>query len=275
MGRLLHLPPQVVLVLGVAGALVVSYSTFFARPAPAGERSERAVAPALTESAAELKGAPRASTAPAAPKASSAKPAGFLIASPQRGGALVVRSRPGGPVVVRLGARTEFGSPQTVAVVKRRGRWLGVVTTHLANGRLGWVDGEESPLRLAATRKSLELDLSKRRLVLRDGGRVLRRMTVGTGRPSSPTPTGRFAVTDKLRGARYGPYYGCCIIALSAHQPKLPAGWRAGDRVAVHGTNDPSSIGVPSSAGCPHAREADLRVLMRLVPLGTPVFIHP
>jgi lipoprotein-anchoring transpeptidase ErfK/SrfK len=99
-------------------------------------------------------------------------------------------------------------------------------------------------------------------------------MTVGVGRPGSPTPLGRFAVTDKLSGGAYGPYYGCCILALSAHQPNLPPGWPGGDRIAIHGTNDPGSIGAATSAGCPHALDVDLRVLMRRVPLGTPVFVR-
>ena len=55
----------------------------------------------------------------------------------------------------------------------------------------------------------------------------------------------------------------------------LPAGWTGGDRIAIHGTNDPGSIGVPSSAGCPHASDEDMRFLMARVPLGTPVLIHP
>jgi hypothetical protein len=202
-----------------------------------------------------------------------ARPAGYLIAGPAPGRDLVVRSSPGGRLVARLGQLTEFGSPQTVSVVKRRGRWLGVVTTALPNGTLGWVDSRAG-VRLTRTRLSLVLDRSARRLVLRESTRVLRRMTVGVGRTSSPTPVGRFAVTDRLRGSAYGSYYGCCILALSAHQPNLPPGWRGGDRIAIHGTNDPSSIGAASSAGCPHARDADLRVLMRRVPLGTPVFVR-
>jgi lipoprotein-anchoring transpeptidase ErfK/SrfK len=121
---------------------------------------------------------------------------------------------------------------------------------------------------------SLVLDLSSRRLILKEGDRVVRRMTVGVGRPNSPTPRGRFAVTDKLSGSRYGSFYGCCILALSAHQAHLPPGWTGGDRIAIHGTNVPSTIGTASSAGCPHARDADLRVLMRRVPLGAPVFIR-
>jgi lipoprotein-anchoring transpeptidase ErfK/SrfK len=187
-------------------------------------------------------------------------------------GAATLYARPHGPVVARLGSRTEFGSPQTLGVLRHRGKWLAVVSTLQPNGRTSWV--RVRAVRLTTTRVSLTLDLSRRRLVLTRGDTVLRRMTVGVGRAGSPTPIGRFAVTDKLSGYNYGPYYGCCIVALSAHQPHLPAGWTGGDRIAIHGTNAPSSIGVASSAGCPHARDVDLRVLMRRVPLGAPVFIR-
>jgi L,D-transpeptidase catalytic domain len=202
------------------------------------------------------------------------RPRGSLVVAPGHGGEIVVRSRPGGGVVARLGERTEFGSPTTLAVVRERGRWLGVVTTQLPNGKLGWVDRRERPLRYGRTRVSLALDLSARLLVLERGGRPVRRMTVAVGRPASTTPIGRFAVTDKLSGPAYSAYYGCCILALSAHQPNLPPGWTGGDRIAIHGTNDPSSIGQASSAGCPRASDADLRVLMRSVPLGAPVVVR-
>jgi lipoprotein-anchoring transpeptidase ErfK/SrfK len=176
-----------------------------------------------------------------------------------------------GPVVAHLGAHTEFGSPQTLGVLRHRGSWLAVISTLQPNGRVSWV--RERAVRLTRTKLSLTLDRSRRLLLLKSGSTVVRRMTVGVGRAESPTPTGRFAVTDKLSGYRYSAAYGCCIVALSAHQPYLPAGWTGGDRIAIHGTNVPSSIGVASSAGCPHARDADLRVLMRRVPLGAPVFI--
>jgi lipoprotein-anchoring transpeptidase ErfK/SrfK len=105
--------------------------------------------------------------------------------------------------------------------------------------------------------------------VLRSGQRVLRRASIGVGRPGSPTPTGRFAVTDKLDGAAINPVYGCCILALSAHQTNVPSGWRGGNRIAIHGGGTGAV-----SAGCVHAGETDLRYLMRVVPLGTPVTIH-
>jgi lipoprotein-anchoring transpeptidase ErfK/SrfK len=270
MGRLAQLPPQAVFVLGVLATLGLAFTTFFPRLAA----GQNAPAPASADSSSGPHDPAVVRVAATTPPELAPRPFGYQIVAPRQGRSLVVRARPGGPAVVRLGARTEFGSPTTLAVASRRGRWLGVVTTHLPNGRLGWVDSRESALRTTRTRKSLVLDLSARRLVLKEGKRVLRRMTVGIGRAESPTPIGRFAVTDKLSGPAYSASYGCCILALSAHQPNLPAGWRGGDRIAIHGTNDPSSIGVPSSAGCPHARDVDLRYLFRRVPLGTPVFVR-
>jgi lipoprotein-anchoring transpeptidase ErfK/SrfK len=204
------------------------------------------------------------------PSAPSAPPPGYEIAHVEKPTPLY--ASPNGAFLTRLSTTTEFGSPRTLGVVRHRGRWLAVVSTTRPNSRLGWVRARA--VRVKSTQVSLVLDLSRRRLVLREGDRVVRRMTVGVGRPSSPTPTGRFAVTDKLPGSRYGSFYGCCIVALSAHQTHLPAGWTGGDRIAIHGTNAPSTIGVASSAGCAHAREADLRMLMRRVPLGAPVFIR-
>jgi L,D-transpeptidase catalytic domain len=201
-------------------------------------------------------------------------PQKYLILRLAPGHELSLHSLPGGAVIARLGERTEFGSPQTVAVVRKRGRWFGVVTTYVPNGTLAWVDSKDGRLRYGRTRLSLVVDLSARQLVLRDGNDVIRRMRAGVGQPASPTPIGRFAVTDKLSGPAFSSYYGCCILALSAHQPNPPAGWRGGDRIAIHGTYDLGSIGAASTAGCVRARAMDLRTLMRRLPLGTPVFIH-
>jgi lipoprotein-anchoring transpeptidase ErfK/SrfK len=188
---------------------------------------------------------------------------------------VALRDRPGGRVTAVVGARTEFGSPRVLAVAARRGGWLGVVTSERPNGSLAWVERNRRGLRPRRTAYSLHADLSTRRLELRLAGRRLRRMNVAVGAAASPTPTGRFAVTDKLAGSRYGPYYGCCILAISGRQPRPPAGWTGGDRLAIHGTNLPSTIGAAVSAGCLRAAAADLELLMRRVPLGTPVFIRP
>ena len=110
---------------------------------------------------------------------------------------------------------------------------------------------------------------------MRRDGVAVRRLSIDVGRLESPTPTGRFAVTDKLAGSNFSASYGCCILALSAIQPNLPAGWSGGNRIAIHGTLSSGAFGQAVSAGCMHARDADLRYLMRLLPLGTPVVIRP
>jgi hypothetical protein len=189
-------------------------------------------------------------------------------------GTVPLRASPNGRVIAHAGAHTEFGITRVLSVAARRGPWLGVVVTELPNGRLAWVNRRNAALRLRRGSYSLHADLSRRRLELRKGGRTIRRVEVAVGRPGSETPTGRFAVTDKLSGSRFGPYYGCCILALSGHQTHLPAGWPGGDRLAVHGTDSPATVGTAASAGCLRAADSDLRLLMSRVPLGTPVFIR-
>jgi L,D-transpeptidase catalytic domain len=184
---------------------------------------------------------------------------------------VLLRARPEGRVLTTVAARTEFGSPQTLAVAFRKGDWIAVRSTALGNRRVGWVRAR--PLRLVRRPLLLDVDLSKRELVMRDAHGVERRISVAIGAPDTPTPLGRFYVTDKLRGADFGSYYGCCILALSGRQPHLPEGWSGGDRLAIHGSPTPT-WGQAVSNGCLHASEADLRYLMRAVPLGTTVHIH-
>jgi hypothetical protein len=182
-----------------------------------------------------------------------------------------LRSRPGGPVLAVAETRTEFGSPTALAVVRRRGPWLGVLSPALPNGRLGWIDARAARLRLAQDPLRLDADLSRRTLAVVRGTHVLRRLAVAVGAAGSPTPTGRFAVTDVLPGARFSSVYGCCILALSGRQTHTPAGWSNGDRLAIHGG---AGLGSAVSAGCLHASEADLRYLVRLVSPGTVVTVH-
>jgi L,D-transpeptidase-like protein len=196
-----------------------------------------------------------------------------LAARVPRGNRIALRARPGGRVLTRVQARTEFGSPQTLAVAFRKGRWLAVRSPALGNRQVGWVDARTVALRLLRRPVSLEVDLSRRELLVHGPHRVVGRISVAIGAPDTPTPPGEFYVTDKLNGADFGPYYGCCILALSGRQPNLPRGWSGGDRLAIHGSPT-ATWGQAVSNGCLHADEPDLRYLMRTVPLGTRVVVH-
>jgi lipoprotein-anchoring transpeptidase ErfK/SrfK len=197
---------------------------------------------------------------------------GTLIARIRPGRRVGLRLTPNGRVVAWLSSRTEFGSPQTLAVTRMLpGRRFRAVSTALGNGRAGWIAAQPGDLRLSRTSLTLDVDLSRRLLRVRSGAQVLHSFRVGIGAPGTPTPVGRFAVTDKLNGASYSPVYGCCILALSAHQTHLPNDWTGGDRIAIHGGSTAGAV----SNGCVHASTAALRYLMRSVPLGARVVIHP
>ena len=207
----------------------------------------------------------------ASPRAPALVRVNDLAARVPPGRHVVLRARPAGRILATVPARTEFGSPQTFAVAFRKGDWIGVRSPALGNRQVGWVRAK--PLRLVRRPLLLVVDLSKRELDVHGPRGIERRIRVAIGAPDTPTPVGRFFVTDRLRGADYGSYYGCCILALSGRQPHLPRGWSGGDRLAIHGSPTPT-WGHDVSNGCLHAADPDLRYLMRTVPLGTPVRIH-
>jgi hypothetical protein len=226
---------------------------------------------------------PRAATAPvlgasAAPEPVQPEPGEpqaptwrHLIARVKAPGAAFL-AEPGGKRLGRIGRKTEFGGPRFLGVTGRREGWLRILVPERGNGEHAWIRARKA--RMFGTDVSLHVDRSARRLAVRDGDRVVMRLPVAVGRPEHPTPLGRYAVTDKLKMNGPGTTYGCCALALTGHQTDLPSGWAGGDRLAIHGTSDPGSIGLAASTGCLRASDRDLRRLLRRVPVGAPVFVR-
>jgi lipoprotein-anchoring transpeptidase ErfK/SrfK len=187
--------------------------------------------------------------------------------------ATALRSAPDGQIVGRVRPKTEFRSDTILPVVAQRPGWVGVISKELPNGRVGWISTSAS-LVAWRTRWSIAVSLERREVTVRRSGRVMQRFRVAIGGPSTPTPTGRFAVTDKLLTHDPASVYGCCILALSAHQPNTPQGWGGGDRIAIHATNLPETIGSAASLGCLRAPAEEARRLVHAVPLGTVVTIR-
>ncbi|MEK6230058.1 MAG: L,D-transpeptidase family protein [Actinomycetota bacterium] len=179
----------------------------------------------------------------------------------------------GTDVKVRIARGTDWGTPRALSVVRRDGAWLAVQVPELRNGEVGWIH-ENQVDRLTSVEWAVHVDLSKRELVVKRDGTPVRRLSVGVGRKGHATPTGRFAVTDKLRVKDPDSPYGCCVLALTGHQTKLPAGWPGGDRLAVHATRDLTGIGRAVSLGCVRTDPRDTRWMMETIPLGAPVFIE-
>ncbi len=157
-----------------------------------------------------------------------------------------------------------------VETVSADGRWGLVELPYVWPRREGWI--RLRGLSRDVTRVRVEVDLSQHMVTVRKFGRVLFRAPGATGASYTPTPVGEYFVTDRVPFS--GGSYGTFAFGISGIQPRLPAGWTGGNQLAIHGTNNPSSIGRSASAGCIRVSEATLDKLIPLLRYGTPVIVH-
>jgi lipoprotein-anchoring transpeptidase ErfK/SrfK len=168
------------------------------------------------------------------------------------------------------------GYPTFLGVLGERGgcgaaRWYRGQLPIRPHGATGWVRAAD--LELQPVRARIEVDLSRRRLTLFRGGRRAFSATVAVGAPATPTPVGRYYVNQRLVPDDPGGPFGPGAIGISAFSPVL-TGWAQGGPIAIHGTNQPWSIGHSVSNGCIRLPNDVLRRLFAAAPAGTPVIIR-
>jgi lipoprotein-anchoring transpeptidase ErfK/SrfK len=150
--------------------------------------------------------------------------------------------------------------------------WYRVQLPVKPNGKTGFVRARALVVETVPTR--IVVDVSRRRLTFFRSGRRVLTATVAVGSPSTPTPTGRFYVNQRLVPADVHGPFGPGAIGISAFSNVL-TGWTQGGPVAIHGTNEPWSIGHAVSNGCIRLPNATLGRLFRETLAGTPVIITP
>jgi hypothetical protein len=229
---------------------------------------------AAREPATARRGSSATATRPAPPRPRTRRAATSLLAVVP--GDLAARAfpNPDAAVVGSVPASSRYYRVPLVAWIEETahdGRWGRVELPYTSPRRDGWI-------RLAGlvTRRSdvlVRVDLSDRWVWVERRGRVRFGFPAAVGAPSSPTPPGRYFVTDRVPFPTGGPL-GTFAFGISGIQPRLPAGWSGGDQLAIHGTDDPSSIGRAVSAGCVRVRARTLERLRPLLRLGTPVVIR-
>lgn len=191
-------------------------------------------------------------------------------------GAVAYRT-PGGGVLARFGPRnandypTVFGVLATAAGTSCGGRWYRVELPIRPNGSTGWIRAAALELEPVSTR--VLVDLSERQLWLYRNGRLLLRATVGVGAPATPTPTGHYYVDQRLLPENASGPFGPAALGISAYSPVL-TWWAQGGPVAIHGTNEPWSIGQAVSEGCVRLPNAVLERVFAAVDAGAPVIIR-
>jgi hypothetical protein len=185
-----------------------------------------------------------------------------------------IRSQPG--ATARKITRLDFFSPDGFqqSYILLRERWLGshawvkLRIPMRPNGRVGWVPRRD----LAAyhvTHLDIVVDRAKRRLTLYRYGKAIYHAPVGVGKPSTPTPPGRFWITEAFPSsdAFYGPY------AFGTSDYSTLSEWPGGGIVGLHGTNEPQLVPGDPSHGCIRLHNKDILALSRLVRIGTPLRI--
>jgi lipoprotein-anchoring transpeptidase ErfK/SrfK len=189
----------------------------------------------------------------------------------------VARRSPGGAVIATFKGKnvndypTVFGVLGKVVVRSCAAAWYRVELPMRPNGATGYVPAGSVVLQPVATR--IEVDLSTRRLTLYRQARAVLRATVAIGSPSTPTPTGRYYVNQRLVPDDPNGPFGPGAVGISAFSNVL-TGWVQGGPVAIHGTDEPWSIGRAVSNGCIRLPNATLLKVYRLAVAGTPVIIH-
>lgn len=191
---------------------------------------------------------------------------------------LVARSRPSAssPVIERFTRKNLYGAPQVFNIVRSAegpsgSIWYEALLPVRPNGTTGFVSS--TSLELLRTPYRLEVDRAKFTLELWKGCRLEERFRIGIGTGRTPTPVGRFYLVALLKPPTQDSIYGTYAYGLSAFSDHLPD-WEGGGVIGLHGTNDPSSIGRQSSSGCIRMRNGDIRRLVRMLPLGTPIDIR-
>lgn len=198
----------------------------------------------------------------------------YVGAAPR--GAVAYRS-PGGPVAARFGKvnvndyPTVFGIVGAVVKADCTPRWYRVQLPIKPNGSTGFVRARDLEVQTVDAR--IVVDVSARKLTLFRKGRPTMTATVAVGSPSTPTPVGRYYVNQRLIPDDANGPFGPAAIGVSAFSNVL-TGWAQGGPIAIHGTNEPWSIGHAVSNGCIRLPNPTLRKLFKVAVAGTPVILR-
>ena len=171
-----------------------------------------------------------------------------------------------------LGKRDENGTQRTFLIRATKGDWVRVFLPTRPNGSQGWV--KRRAVQVYTNGYRLVIRLRSNELRLWRGDRMLAKYPVAVGTRSTPTPRGLYYIVELLQPRNPNGSYGPFSFGLSAHSNVLKRFAGGDGRVGLHGTNQPRLIGSDVSHGCIRLRNAAVRRLAEILPLGTPVYIR-
>jgi lipoprotein-anchoring transpeptidase ErfK/SrfK len=198
------------------------------------------------------------------------------VAAVVRGQARAYR-RPAGRAFARFDRLNQNGAPtvfRVLATVRARDcrpRWYRVQLPLRPNGMTGYV--RAGAVQVERLRTRIVVDVSERRLTFFRNGKRMLRTKVAVGSSATPTPTGQYYVNQRLIPQDTSGPFGPGAIGISAFSEVL-TGWAQGGPIAIHGTNEPWSIGQAVSNGCIRVSNPVLKRLFAATSAGSPVLIR-
>lgn len=176
-----------------------------------------------------------------------------------------------------ISARRPITGSQTVLPVIGRVRtpdgvrWLRVMLAGRPNGAKGWIVKHATLAR--STDWHIVVRTASRRVLVYRHGRHVRTFAAIVGKPSTPTPHGRFFVEEGVRmpaGAPGGPF----ALATSARSNVLQEFEGGPGQIAIHGiANLGGTMGTAASHGCVRLSNSHIRWMARRIPPGVVVDI--
>ena len=151
--------------------------------------------------------------------------------------------------------------------------WVKLRIPGRPNGRVGWVPRSDLDV-FHRTNMELVVDRAAEHVTLYRSGRQIFQAPVGVGKPSTPTPSGHFWITEAFGGfdnPAYGPYvFGTADYSVLSE-------WPGGGIVGMHGTDEPWLVPGDPSHGCIRMHNSDILTLASLLgndnAIGTPLLV--
>lgn len=174
-----------------------------------------------------------------------------------------------------LASRPLTGARTVLPVIGRRTadrvHWLRVLLPGRPNGRKGWIAQRGTVL--TRTKWHVVVRTASRRVLVYRDGHVAHSFAAVVGKPSTPTPHGRFFVEESVRmlpGSAGAPF----ALALSARSNVLQEFEGGPGQIAIHGVaNLGGTPGTAVSHGCVRLANHNIAWMVARIGPGVPVTI--
>lgn len=178
---------------------------------------------------------------------------------------------PDGVVTREMANPTPTGGPLLFLTEENVAGWHRVLLPVRPNGSTGWI--RDADVTLTAHQYRITVELSDFRLRVFERGVVTFDTVAGVASNNSPTPGGRYYLTELLSPLVPDSVYGSFAYGLSGFSETFETFNGGPGQLGIHGTNDPATLGTNVSSGCIRLHDDDIARLVEFLPLGVPVSV--